>query len=128
MSTRFLVLCALLVVVLIGLGISGVLSMPFGGSSAIACWTMSVVIAFATALVPTRYVGVSRWIKGQLTKIGLAGMVLSFIVACTGVTLDPNAAAAILTIFINAIGYGFFATLFGILGNLWLCMLLDKME
>ncbi|MFO1056751.1 MAG: MotA/TolQ/ExbB proton channel family protein [Dongiaceae bacterium] len=97
---------------------------PFAGANAPLCW---MIVAATSAGLACIYLGRwpdALWIARNITKLALVGTVIGFILALSGVAQfragDQSSVAPMMSAVFTGMGVSLYATLLGLIGNLWL--------
>jgi len=97
---------------------------PFAGANAPLCWLIvAATLAGLTCIYLERWPD-AVWIARNVTKLALVGTVIGFILALSGVAQfragDQSSVAPMMSAVFTGMGVSLYATLLGLIGNLWL--------
>jgi hypothetical protein len=121
---RCIVLQSIGAAFLVGLWLAGLLQKPFEGENAFLCWFITAIGALGLACVFAQRWRDVQWIATHVVRIGLlgtvVGLIMAFSAAATGDTTDPSAIKPMIAAVVSGMYVSLFATLLGIVTNLWL--------
>ena len=109
---------------LVGLWIAGIASKPFQGDNAFLCWLIVGIAALGVLCVFMERWRDVEWLATHVVRIGLLGTVIGLIIAFSaakaGGSADPNEIRPMIAAVVDGMYVSLYATLLGIVTNLWL--------
>jgi predicted secreted protein len=121
---RCILLQSIAAAVLVGLWLAGILQKPFEGDSGFLCWFIVAIGALGIACVFAQRWRDVQWIATHVVRIGLlgtvVGLIMAFSAAAAGDSSDPSAIKPMIAAVVSGMYVSLFATLLGIVTNLWL--------
>jgi hypothetical protein len=97
---------------------------PFAGANAPLCWMIVGAMAIGLGCIYLGRWTDAVWIARNITKLALVGTVIGFILALSGVAQfragDQASVAPMMGAVFTGMGVSLYATLLGLIGNLWL--------
>jgi hypothetical protein len=109
---------------IVAASLAGYGAAPFAGANAPLCWMIvAATLAGLTCIYLERWSD-AVWIARNITKLALVGTVIGFILALSGVAQfragDQSSVAPMMGAVFTGMGVSLYATLLGLIGNLWL--------
>ena len=119
MTPRFIILNCVAVAVLALMWIGGLLDKALSGSNGIAIAVVGSALLIGLGTIASGHIKMAKRIKTHITKVGLCGTVLGFILALSSIDPTQDTAARIAGV-LTGMGLALYVTLSGLLANLWL--------
>lgn len=92
----------------------------FFGVARYPCWTLIGLTLIALLLMFTKHFEGAKWISNHMTRFGMLGTLIGMIQGMTALEFVQADVASMATQLAHHIGFAFYSTLFGVLGNIWL--------